>query len=148
MHLRRRHRQLPVGGDRLMGYNARYTGQIEIDPPLPWPLIKDSQALPGDLGWPAGRSDVKLVLDVSHSDTEDGVLTKKVAVAIEAASDDSFKGYDMEQHIQKIVNLAPDRTYTGYIEAMGEDGAQWRIAVVNGVAKTFTPEVLWPEGAR
>lgn len=131
-----------------MGYNARYTGRIEIDPPLPWSLIKDSQALPGGLGWPVGRSDVKLVLEVSHIDTDDGVLTKKVAVAIEAASDDMFKGYDMEKHTQKIINLATDRRYTGYIEAMGEDGARWRIAVIDGAAKTFTPEVTWPEGAR
>ena len=62
-------------------------------------------------------------------------------MAIEPASDDSIKGYDMQQHIQTIVDLARTRTYRGYIEAISEEGDQWRIGVVNGRDRAAPPDL-------
>lgn len=127
-----------------MGYYARYTGRIDIDPPLPWKVFKDSPSSP------AGHSDVRLVIEEEWIETDEGVMTKRRAVAIVPASEEPFKGYRMEEDIQDIVGLARSAAsndyvvFTGHIEALGEDGAQWRIKVIDGHARRFEPTVVWP----
>jgi uncharacterized protein DUF6205 len=134
-----------------MGYYARYTGSIEISPPLPWNLIKDHPALPADPTYrgsaTGGDRDVRLVVETELIDTEDGTLTKKRAVAVEPATDDAFKGYEMQAHLQEVVDAAPGRTFTGHIDATGDDGQQWRFKVVDGTVRRFEPVLVWPEGA-
>lgn len=129
-----------------MGYYARYTGRIDIDPPLPWGLIKDSPLCPG----PGFSSDARLVIEEDRVDTDEGLMIKRRAVAIVPASEDAFKGYRMEENIQDIVGLARSAAsndyvvFTGHIQAVGEDGAQWRIKVIDGHARRFEPTVVWP----
>lgn len=129
-----------------MGYEARYTGSIEISPPLPWNLIKDHPVLPR-YGSGYGNRDVRLVVETEQFDTDEGVLTKRRAVAVEPAMEDRFKGYDMQAHLQEVVDIAPGRTFTGRIDATGEDGSQWRFKVVDGTVQRFEPVLVWPEGA-
>ena len=124
-----------------MGTYSRFEGRIEIDPPLPWGLIKGSPSYPG----PNFRSDVRLVIEQEEIDTEDGVTLKRRAVAIEPATEDSTKGYYTTQHIQAIVDLAGLRTFRGYIEARSEEGDLWRVKVVGGVATEVLPVITWPD---
>jgi len=131
-----------------MGYYARYTGSIEISPPLPWNLIKDHPALPaGIYGGSFGDRDVRLVVETELIDTEDGVLSKQRAVSVEPITEDAFKGYEMQAHLQEVVDAAPGRTFTGHIDATGEDGQKWRFKVVDGTVQRFEPVLTWPEGA-
>ena len=123
-----------------MGTLSRYDGRIDIDPPLPLGLIKGSGALVGlDQGW-----DVKLVIEENTVDTDDGVIVRRRAVAIEPATDGGFKGYNMVAHVQAVVDLAGLRTFRGHIEAVSEEGDRWRIAVVDGRAQEFLPTLTWP----
>jgi hypothetical protein len=123
-----------------MSTPSRYDGRIDIDPPLPWGLIKDSPSYPG-----AGLdADVKLVIEEHETDTDDGVIIRRRAVAIVPATDGSFKGYRMVEHIQAIIDAAGPRTFRGYIEAVSEEGDRWRIAVVDGRAQEFLPTLTWP----
>ncbi len=127
-----------------MGTLSRYDGRIDIDPPLPWSLIKDSPSY-ARAGF---NSDVRLVIEQDEIDTEDGFTIKRRAVAIVPASEDSFKGYDMVAHVQAVVDLARegghDAKFSGYIEAVSEEGDRWRIAVVHGQAREFLPTLTWP----
>lgn len=127
-----------------MGYLSRYTGRIEIDPPLPWKLFKGSPSHPR----PGFRSDVRLVVEVHEVETDEGLMLRQRAIAVEPASEDSFKGYDMVEHLQAVVDLTDAvmglTAFTGRIDAVGEDGAQWRIKVVNGRVRRFEPVITWP----
>ena len=126
-----------------MGYYSRMTGRIDINPPLPWALFKDSPALRGRAG--GLGTDVALVVETETFDTEDGVLTKRRAVAVEAAVGDSTKNYFVVEHLQAVIDLAPGRTFTGYLECVGEDGDVWRVKVVNGEAREIKPIMTWPD---
>jgi hypothetical protein len=124
-----------------MGTYSRFTGRIEIDPPLPWGLIKDSPSYPGS----NFRSDVRLVIEQNEIDTEEGVTIRRRAVAIEPATEDSTKGYYTTQHVQAIVDLAGLRTFRGYIEAISEEGDRWRVKVAGGIAIEVVPTITWPD---
>lgn len=132
-----------------MGYLAAYTGTITIDPPLKWGRFKDHPAATDD----SYDYDVRFVMDVHTADTEDGTLTTRTATGVQAASDDRFKGYDMQAHLQSVVDMAlranPDTVFGGHIEAVGEDGERWRFKVVNGfngpVVKELRPILVWPD---
>ena len=124
-----------------MGTYSRFTGRIEIDPPLPWGLIKDNPAYPG----PNFASDVRLVIEQNEIDTEDGVVIRRRAVAIEPATEGSTKGYYTTQHIQSIVDLAGLRTFRGHIEAISEEGDRWRVKVVGHYAIEVQPVITWPD---
>lgn len=125
-----------------MGYYSRMDGRIDIDPPLPWMLFKDSPARRGN---PRFDSDVALVVEVEAIETEDGVLTKQRAVAVEPTTGDSIKHYYPVEHLQAVVELAPGRRFTGHLEAVGEDGEHWRVKVIDGVAREIRPVMAWPE---
>jgi hypothetical protein len=126
-----------------MGYYTRYTGRIDIDPPLPWHLIKDSPALPES----TINTDIKLVIERDEVETEEGTLVRRYAVAIIPSHEDAFRGYDMVKDVQAVVNrarAAAVTTFTGRIDAVGEDGERWRIKVVDGQVGEFQPVLVWP----
>ncbi|MBD3004797.1 hypothetical protein IEJ02_11920 [Streptomyces sp. 5-10] len=85
-------------------------------------------------------------------DTKDGELIKRTASEIIPSWSDAYKAYHIEEHLQQIVDLYPGRTFTGYLEGVGEytgyEPDLWRLAVVNGKAVKFKPEILWPEEVR
>lgn len=132
-----------------MGYTSRVTGDIRIDPPLPWSEIRNSPYLPGGTGFT--RACVRFILDETTVDTDEGVLTKRSAIAIEACTS-SHKHYEMQDAVNEIVTQH-EATFTGYFELTGEDGEQWRLAPVdrgdiNGVhIERFEPTITWPAEA-
>ncbi|MER6605879.1 DUF6205 family protein [Streptomyces sp. NPDC000927] len=130
-----------------MSTDSYISGEISIDPPLNWVEI---QKLPELLvsGPRKTEPDVKLRINEVQVDTDEGELTKKTASAIVPAWVGSYRAYYVEEHLQQIVDLYPGHTFTGYLEGRGEDPGYlelWRVAVVEGKAITFKPELVWPE---
>jgi hypothetical protein len=139
-----------------MGYYSRFTGSIDIDPPLPWGLIKDHPALPANNAARRSREgSIVLILETEEVETEDGTLVKRRAVAIEPMTDDSMTAYNIAEEIQSVVDLARPHhdsgrkatSFTGRIDRLGEDGERERFKVIDGKVRAFTPELVWPEEA-
>lgn len=129
-----------------MGYNTRYTGAIGIEPPLTWAQIKDSPYLPesAEKNFP----DVKLRVIETTTETEDGVLTRRVADAIVPVTDESYKGYGIVETVQKIIDAYPGHEFTGRFDCEGEEAPDlWRLVVRDGRATRVEPQITWPEGS-
>lgn len=128
-----------------MGYITNFTGQLDIEPPIAWPDVKDSANLPdraGDKGL-----DLKFVLDEQTVDTDEGVFVRRTAVAVEPTWEDEMRGYEIVAQLQRLVDTFPGHTFVGYISAEGEEsGDLWRLQVVDGVATKVHPRITWPDG--
>ena len=126
-----------------MGYYTQVTGQITIDPPLRWVDVKDSPFLPE-----ACDRDVALVIQRDIVQTDDGTLNHLSAVAIERATDDSYRTYSIEAHLQELLDQWGDgRSFDGYLEGHGEDNEDiWRLYVRDGKAIKAKVQLVWPEG--
>jgi hypothetical protein len=132
-----------------MGTLSRYTGSIEFSQPLKWIHFKDHDAAhPNDVRLDC---DVRLVIENDTVETEDGLLSVRKATAVVPITDDRFKGYCMQEHLQSVVDMAldavPEMTFRGRIDAVCEDGERWRFKVVNGKVEMFQPVTAWPAGA-
>jgi hypothetical protein len=127
-----------------MGYNTSYKGAIQIEPPLTWAEIKDSPYLP-DAAWNKGL-DVKLNVVEEIVDTDEGTLTRRSADAIVPVTEDSYKGYDIVQTVQKLIDAHPGHEFTGRFDCEGDDsGDVWRLVVKNGRAVKVKAQIVWPE---
>jgi len=128
-----------------MGYYTRVTGEIRIDPPLPWAKIGGSKFLP-DKAWHAELC-VKLRVDVEEVDTDEGTLTRRTATAVEPVTDESFKAYTLTEDLQKLVDWAgSEHRFVGRFSCEGEEtGDLWRLHVVDGRAVEVRPTVTWPD---
>jgi hypothetical protein len=133
-----------------MGTLSRYTGTIEFSQPLKWGQFKDLDAAnPNDVRLDC---DVRLLVDNDTVETEDGLLSVRRAIAVKPITDDSFKGYQMQEHLQVVVDAAlaavPEMEFRGVIDAVCEDGDRWRFKVIDGIVREFRPVLAWPEGAQ
>ncbi|MFI5525026.1 DUF6205 family protein [Streptomyces platensis] len=127
-----------------MGYCTRVTGEFTITPPLTWSEIKDSPYLDGDAH--TGRLDVKLSIAEEQVDTKDGPLLRRSAAALVPAWDDSFKAYDLIDHVQDAIDSFPGHAFTGRLECEGEEaGDLWRVVIRDGRAVRIEPRIIWPE---
>lgn len=132
-----------------MGTLSRYTGVIEFSQPLKWGVFKNHDAAhPHDV---RRDCDVRLVIENETAETEDGMLNVMRALAITAVTDDSFKGYYVQEHLQSVVDMAlaavPEMTFRGRIDAVSENGERWRFKVIDGKVQMFEPVLAWPAGA-
>lgn len=80
-----------------MGYYTTVSGEIRIEPPIPWAEIRSSQFVPG------GEFEAVLVVEETSEDTPEGTLVRKQAVAITPCSEDGFKAYHLVEHVQAII---------------------------------------------
>jgi hypothetical protein len=137
-----------------MGTNTRVSGEIRINPPLNWIEI---QKFPDRLiSSHRGKVDpeIKLKIDEQSVNTEEGELIRRTASEVIPSWNQQYRAYHIEEHLQQIVDLYPQHTFTGYLEGvvedMGYDGGpeMWRLTVVNGRATKFKPELVWPEEVR
>lgn len=128
-----------------MGYYSTVTGEIAIIPPIPWKILKDSPLLPGSRG--RKDRDASLRIEETTVDTDDGTLIRRVGAGIVPGWDDSYKAYDLINHVQEIVDAFPGHTYAGYLHVEGrEEGIDiWRVYVKDGRAVEVRPEITWPE---
>lgn len=141
-----------------MSYETNVTGEITIDPPIPWGAIRDSAFVPhrarGDAEIQDRKERAKLMRDVCFKlerlevDVEDGKLTRIRAVALVPTHSNyaGDSGKVIERHVQEVIDAFPDRTFSGRINGEGEEnGDMWRVKVVAGRAIRFFPQVVWPE---
>jgi hypothetical protein len=124
-----------------MGYYARYEGEIMITPPLTHADLKDWEAVEA-----ADRDgfDIKTTIVEVRTETDDGLLIRRTGTHVTAATDASFKGYNLENNLRLLVSTFPDRLYDGRIEAVGEDGDRWAFRVRAGEVEEIRPEIVWP----
>ena len=128
-----------------MGYYTRVTGELHIEPPLTWPEFKDSRFLPGSPN-DNGNYDVQLRADEETVDTDEGQLVRKTASVLLPRWDDSFKAYNLIEHVQAVIDAFPGRTFTGRLECEGEDNTDmWRLIVRDGRAVRVEPRIVWPD---
>jgi hypothetical protein len=125
-----------------MSYSNRHSGEIMIEPPLPWAKIRESPFLPDHSAFEA---------DVMFRVVEDEETGSRSAVALVAAMD-CFSGFEVKAHLQLALDLyAPEYTFTGYIEVqyeaglVGEDEAPMtRYYVFGTKVVEVEPELRWP----
>ena len=127
-----------------MGYYSDWEGEITITPPIPWKDIKDSHFRPT----PAYQSQVNLQFSVTEEakELEEGTFYRKVATAVVVSHPSESKNYYVTQNLQEILNAHPGHQFTGYFEAVGEDGERWRVVITSDrIATEIKPELVWPE---
>ena len=128
-----------------MGYYTSVDGEIRIQPPLTWAEIKDSPFLPGS---PNDNTnyDVRLRADEDTVDTDEGQLVRKTCSALLPRWDDSFKAYNLVEHVQAVIDAFPDHTFTGRFDCEGEEtGDLWRVVIRDGRAVKVEPRIVWPD---
>ena len=127
-----------------MGYSTNFSGEIHIDPPLTWGQIKDSPYLPEHAvrnGW-----DVKFLVAEEAVETDEGVVTKRVATALVPLTDEAYKGYDIIKSVNGIIADYPDHSFSGRFDCKGDDaGDLWRLVVRGRVAEKVVPRIVWPD---
>lgn len=134
-----------------MGYYSRVTGNIEIKPCIPHKimieLIKKGFAEDETNKHMTDR-DVLVSYDINTQETEQGTLKSYSGRAISPLTDDSYKAYEIINHVQEIVDFLGTETYRylGYLEINGEEqGDPWRVCVKFGKATVVKPTLVWPE---
>ena len=121
-----------------MSYVTRVEGQINIEPALTWVEIKASQ-------FRADGYDVRLDIEETTVDTDEGTLTIQRAAALIPTYDGPYRAYDLVEHVQAAIDEHPDRSFTGHLECTGEDGALSRVAIRDRTARRITPRIVWDE---
>lgn len=129
-----------------MGYYTQYSGEITINPPIPWTDI-NTDYLPQN-AW-RSNVDVQLRIDETTVNTDEGILILRKAIAIQPVTDEPYKGYDIIDHVQRIVDSYGDgHTFNGFISCQGdESGDLWRLEVRDGQAVKVRPRIVWPDGS-
>jgi hypothetical protein len=109
-----------------MGYYTRFSGWLEIVPPLTPDEVEQripAQVFDGLTVWI----------------NADGTRVEPY--------DDSVKAYEIEDELAKIVDAFPDRSFTGWIQGVGEEQPDiWRIGVVEGMVRREKAIMRWPDG--
>lgn len=127
-----------------MGYLTKVSGQIEISPPITWGELRKSN-------WPINdryARNVRLVIEETEVDTDDGTMIRRVATAIAPMIlDEPYKAYEIDDHINEIADtFGKGREFSGYLSGEGEEpGDLWRLYIRDGAAVRVTPEIVWPE---
>lgn len=127
-----------------MGYYTRVTGELQIEPPLNWAEIKDSEFAPER----AKRTDLDVQLEVVEEsvDTAEGELIRRTAASLVVRWPDSFKAYNLVDHVQWAIDAFPGHTFTGRLECEGEEnGDLWRVVIRDGRALRIEPRIVWPD---
>lgn len=128
-----------------MGYLTHFSGELRIDPPLTWAEIRDSQFTPERAE--SARLDVKIRIDEIDVDTDEGVMTRRIGVALAPTYEDEMRGYNIVDHVQQFISAHPGHTVSGRLDCAGEDaGDLWRLEVHDGRAVEVRPRIVWPDG--
>lgn len=130
-----------------MGYTTRFMGEIAITPPIPWASIKGSPFMPEAAASRPGK-DVKFRIESFERETPEGSLLVRRAIALVSTWEDEARGYNIVEHVQDAIEAFPEHTFSGRIDAEGEEaGDIWRLKVVDGKATRFEPTITWPEAS-
>jgi hypothetical protein len=123
-----------------MGYYTNFTGEIAITPPLTNAEIAQHPE------FTSGDTDVRLRIVEDTTETAEGTLTRRLADAVIPAQEDSYKGYDLIEHLQAVIDAYPGHTFTGRLNCEGEEaGDLWRAVIRDGRAVRVEPRIIWPD---
>jgi hypothetical protein len=130
-----------------MGSTTHITGEIRIDPPITWVLVKDSEFVRETSDW-TYTNDLRLRIVEESVETDEGTLTRRTADAVVEGGDER-RAYDVVDELQRIVDqYGEGRTFTGRLDLTCRDYmTQSRLKVVGGRAVLFEPTLVWPEGS-
>ncbi len=125
-----------------MGYYSRYIGSIDIYPPIPASEIIDTSFIASGSGRDF-RVPVKDVMLIPSGSDIDFPGSSYAAIA--PTMKDEYKGYNMAEDIQKIVDTYGEgRSFTGFIRAEGEEaGDIRRYSVIDGKVVVETAVTIW-----
>lgn len=130
-----------------MSYDSRVTGRIEIQPPLRWSVVRDSKFLPTT----GSKVDVRYEVIETAEGTDDGVILRRTAVAVVAASVLSYTAYHLGEHLAEIGNEIHDAgsACSGYLVRSGcEQGDVERYGFDPNLVVVREKALLrWPDGS-
>jgi hypothetical protein len=109
-----------------MGYDTRHTGEIRIEPPIPYDELAGSPFLVEPRQVP--ERDLKLRVEEWPVRVNEETLYRRAAVAVMPISDSPYKGYEIEDHLRELVGAFPNHRFLGRLECHGaEAGDFWRL---------------------
>jgi hypothetical protein len=123
-----------------MGYEATWSGQVTITPPIPANKPRDE--------WPAaffharGFNDILLPIVERATDVL-GTFRRVIDTVLPAMS--TFSGYNIESELRTLIAHWPDREFAGTITAFGPEGDHWRYVVADRQVVRQTAAVMWPD---
>lgn len=128
-----------------MGYSTRFTGEIRIDPPIPFEDIAGQGF--SRVERHGQTKDVALKV-VEEPIPDDPGAYRRLAVAI-VGLDGAFSAYEALPHAQEIVTRWGDgRTFSGRLDAKGDEaGDIWRLEIHDGRVVEVRPRIVWPDGS-
>jgi len=130
-----------------VSYTSYLSGEIAIDPPVPWSELQDSPFV----RTPERKEYERLVwlrMVEETVETDEGTLIRKQAVAIRPSQAGELRAWGLDNQVQEIVTAHGEgRTFTGHILVRGEESPDlWRVRVYNGRALAERPRIIWPDG--
>lgn len=130
-----------------MGYIVSITGEIDINPPIPWGRIMGSPFLPEEARKVDGK-DVKFRIEQQDRETDEGTLTVRSATALLSTWADEARGRHLVEHVQEAINAFPDHEFTGRLDCAGErPGHLWRVEIHGRRVVKVEPRIVWPDGS-
>jgi Family of unknown function (DUF6205) len=126
-----------------MSYSNRFSGAISITPPLTAPELRSFTAC---YDWD-DSFDAHLRVTETTEETADGEIVRREADAI-VGPEESCNGYDVQEQIQTVVDLYPDRVFAGFIQADWDQGfgdPPSRYVVRDGRVVEVKAQYAWPE---
>jgi hypothetical protein len=137
-----------------MSGDARITGRIRITPPITWRELAGKHWPLGNNGGDGHYPDAKVEIDHRDIDTDQGVLSVRLGVAIIPVGGET-NGYTLTEDVGRIVRefaTAPDgtiRRFEGWLHLVWAGGEEiHRVHVVDGATVEARPQTVWPVGAR
>lgn len=136
-----------------MGYSADISGEIQIVPPIPWVEFANSPHYRAVTDWAYGNDLCFEVVETTTA-TNDGVLTKRQAVAIVCGGDER-RGNTILEELEGIakahgqVGRDRGRVFVGRLDVRWPDieSSEKRYKIVDGHAVEYAPSVLWPNAS-
>jgi hypothetical protein len=120
-------------------------GEIDIVPPLNYKELKERPEF-SDLRPRSERYDAVVQTLRAERETDEGVLTSLAGAKIVPALEESYRAYNLVEHVQKIIDAFPGHTFLGHFDCNTEGEYLWRVIIRDGKAMKVEPQIIWPEG--
>lgn len=128
-----------------MSYHTSFDGDIEITPPLPWRVIRNSAYYRESTAY-RRHCPVTFETQERTEDTPDGPLRRIAAVGL-LINNDSCRADDVVAAFEQIARVHGEHyRFVGYFEAHGERADDlWRIRIDGNRVVRSWPRIVWPD---